>query len=66
MTTAGAIIFLVSPGSQVAVFALFDAAYTGDYPLASLIASAIIVVTVAVDGLAFALAGKGGSSVSRA
>lgn len=66
MTTAGPIIFLVSPGSQVAVFALFDAAYTGDYPLASLIASAIIVVTVAVDGLAFALAGKGGSSVSRA
>ena len=59
MTTAGAIIFLVSPGSQVAVFALFDAAYTGDYAVASLIAAAIIVVTVAVDAVAFALAGRG-------
>ena len=66
MTTAGAIIFLVSPGSQVAVFALFDAAYTGDYPLASLIASAIIVVTVVVDAAAFALAGREKPDVSRA
>ena len=42
MTTAGAILFLIDPGRKLAVFKLFDAVYTGDYALASLIATSII------------------------
>ena len=56
MTTAGAILFLVAPGQKVAVFTLFDAVYKGDYGIASLMASAIIAVTLVVEGVAFGLA----------
>lgn len=60
MTTAGAIIFLINPGKKLAVFKLFDAVYTGDYALASLIASVIIVIVLAVEGLAYLITWKGG------
>ncbi|WP_253290765.1 iron ABC transporter permease [Pseudoflavonifractor sp. MSJ-37] len=59
MTTAGSIIFLIDPGRQLAVFKLFDAVYTGDYALASLIASAITVIVLAVEGLVFLISWKG-------
>ena len=49
MTTAGAILFLINPGKKVAVFRLFDAVNTGEYGVASLLASCIIVITVAVN-----------------
>ena len=60
MTTAGAIIFLINPGKKLAVFKLFDAVYTGDYAVASLIASVIIVIVLAVEGLAYLITWKGG------
>lgn len=50
MTTAGAVLFLIDPGHQLAVFKLFDAVYTGEYALASLMASAIILIVLAVEG----------------
>ena len=61
MTTAGAIIFLINPGKQLAVFKLFDAVYTGEYALASLIASVIIIIVLAVEGLAYLITWKGGA-----
>ncbi len=53
MTTAGAVIFLVTPGQKIAVFTLFDCISTGKYGEASAIASAIIIITVVIN-LAFA------------
>ena len=61
MTTAGAIIFLIDPSRKLAVFRLFDAVYTGEYALASLIASAIIVIVLAVEGAAYLITQKAGS-----
>ena len=58
MTTAGAILFLINPARKLAVFKLFDAVYTGDYPLAALIATLMIVIVLAVEGLVFWLTGK--------
>lgn len=52
MVTAGAVLFLISPSEKLAVFKLFDAVYTGDYATASLVASLIIVITLAVEGAA--------------
>lgn len=52
MVTAGAVLFLISPSEKLAVFKLFDAVYTGDYATASLVASVIIVITLAVEGAA--------------
>lgn len=52
MVTAGAVLFLISPSEKLAVFKLFDAVYTGDYAAASLVASVIIVITLAVEGAA--------------
>lgn len=51
MTTAGAIIFLITPSKQLAVFKLFDAVYVGDYGRASVIASAIILIVALIEGL---------------
>ncbi len=59
MTTTGAVLFLIVPGQKLAVFTLFDAVYGGDYGIASLMATAIIVVTVAVEAVVFALARHG-------
>ncbi len=60
MTTAGAIIFLIDPGRQVAVFRLFDAVYQGEYAIASLIASCIIVIVLIVEALAYLITMKAG------
>ena len=60
MTTAGAIIFLIDPARKLAVFQLFDAVYTGEYALASLIASFIILVVLAVEGLVYFITWKAG------
>ncbi len=49
MTTAGAIIFLIDPARKLAVFKLFDAVYTGDYALAALIATLIVVIVLVVE-----------------
>lgn len=58
MTTAGAILFLIDPGRKLAVFKLFDAVYTGEYALASLIATSIILVVLAVEGMAYLITRK--------
>lgn len=60
MTTAGAIIFLIDPARKLAVFQLFDAVYTGEYALASLIAAFIILVVLAVEGLVYFITWKAG------
>lgn len=49
MTTVGAIIFLISPGKKIAVFTLFDCVNTGKYGEASMIATAIILITVLIN-----------------
>lgn len=51
MTTAGAILFLISANHKMAVYTLFDAINSGEYGVASLISSMIIVITLAVSGL---------------
>ena len=48
MVTAGAVIFLVTPGQKIAVFTLFN---TGRYGEASMIATFIIVITISVNVL---------------
>lgn len=58
MTTAGAILFLINPGKKLAVFKLFDAVYAGDYALASLISTLIIVIVLAVEALAYLISWK--------
>lgn len=66
MVTAGAVIFLVTPGQKIAVFTLFDSINTGRYGEASMISSFIILITVAVN-LVFSkifMKGKVGSNVS--
>lgn len=60
MTTAGAIIFLIDPSRQLAVFRLFDAVYRGDYALASVLASVITAIVIAVEGLVWLLSRKEG------
>ncbi len=60
MTTVGAIIFLINPAKKLAVFRLFDAVYTGEYALASLIATAIIVIVLAMEALAYLITWKVG------
>ena len=51
MVTAGAVIFLVTPGQKIAVFTLFDCINTGRYGEASMIATFIIVITISVNVL---------------
>lgn len=58
MTTAGAVLFLIDPGHQLAVFKLFDAVYTGEYALASLMASLIVVIVLAVEGSVYWAVGR--------
>lgn len=59
MTTAGAILFLINPGKKLAVFKLFDSVYLGEYAQASLIATLIILIVLAVEGLAWFISWKG-------
>ncbi|HIW21319.1 MAG TPA: iron ABC transporter permease [Candidatus Dorea intestinavium] len=49
MVTAGAVIFLVTPGQKIAVFTLFDAINTGKYAEASMISTVLIFCTVVVN-----------------
>lgn len=49
MVTAGAVIFLVTPGQKIAVFTLFDCINTGRYGEASMIATFIIAITITVN-----------------
>lgn len=60
MTTAGAILFLIDPGRKLAVFKLFDAVYTGEYGLASAIATVMILIVLLVDGVVWLATGKAG------
>ncbi len=61
MVTAGAVIFLVSPGKKIAVFTMFDSINSGKYGEASAIASFIILITITVNVIASALlSGKKG------
>ncbi|MFZ2257815.1 MAG: iron ABC transporter permease [Clostridiaceae bacterium] len=53
MTTAGAILFLITPSRKLAVFKLFDSVYSGDYATASLIATMIIMIVLFTEGLAY-------------
>ena len=58
MTTAGAVLFLIDPGHQLAVFKLFDAVYSGEYALASLMATFIIVIVLLVEGGVYLAMGR--------
>lgn len=58
MTTAGAIIFLIDASRKVAVFTLFEAVYSGEYALASLISTVIIVIVLLVEGLVYFISKK--------
>lgn len=49
MVTAGAVIFLVSPGQKIAVFTLFDVINSGKYAEASMISTLLIACTVLVN-----------------
>ena len=60
VTTAGAIIFLINPGKKLLVFNLFDKVYLGEYPMASLIATLIIVIVLAVEGLVWLISRREG------
>lgn len=55
MTTAGAVLFLISAKHKVAVYMLFDAINSGEYGVASLISSMIILITLLVSGLVYAV-----------
>lgn len=46
MTTAGSILFLITPGKNLAIFDLFDSIYIGEYHEACVFASVIIVVVI--------------------
>lgn len=52
MTTVGAIIFLISPGANLATVEMFNAIKNGNYGLGSVIACLIILVTFIVNILA--------------
>ena len=58
MTTAGAILFLINPGKKLAVFKLFDAVYVGEYATASLISTLLILIVLAMEGLAYLITWK--------
>ena len=65
MTTAGAVIFLINPGKKLAVFKLFDAAYSGEYAVASLISMLIILIVLLVEGIVYALSIGGSGKLDK-
>lgn len=68
MTTVGAVVFLISARHKLAVYTLFDAINSGEYGVASLISSLIILTTIAVTGGVSALLlreERGGDTGSR-
>ena len=48
-------------GKKLLVFNLFDKVYLGEYPMASLIATLIIVIVLAVEGLVWLISRKEGT-----
>lgn len=58
MTTSGAVLFLIDPGNQLAVFRLFDAVNKGEYSMAALIATLIILIVLVVEGLVYLLTAR--------
>ena len=58
MTTAGAVMFLITAKYKIAVYTLFDAINGGEYGVASLLSSAIILITLAVSGTVTFLTGE--------
>ncbi len=52
MTTVGSIIFLISPGANVATVEMFNAIKNGNYGVGSVIACLIIIITFTVNILA--------------
>ena len=64
MATAGAVIFLINPGKKLAVFKLFDAVYSGEYAVASLISMLIIIIVLSVEGIVYLLSWKEKENVS--
>lgn len=65
MTTAGAVLFLISAKHKVAVYTLFDAINSGEYGVASLISSMIILITLGVSGLVYAIVLRRKNNVCR-
>lgn len=61
MTTAGAIIFLINPGRKLLIFKLFDKVYLGEYPMASLLATLIIMIVLIAEGLVWLISWKEGN-----
>ena len=49
MTTVGAIIFLITPSAKVATVELFNEIRDGDYRMASVIATLLILVILSVN-----------------
>lgn len=60
MTAVGAIIFLISPGKNVASVEMFKAIQNGEYGLGAILAVMVIVVTVTVNLIAIKLLNRGG------
>lgn len=60
MTAVGAIIFLISPGKNVASVEMFKAIQNGEYGLGAILAVMVIVVTVSVNLIAIKLLNRGG------
>lgn len=52
MTTVGAIIFLISPGANVATVEMFNAIKNGNYGLGSVIACFIVIITFTINIIA--------------
>lgn len=58
MTTVGAIIFLISPGANVATVEMFNAIKNGNYGLGSVIACLIIFITFTINIIATKVLGN--------
>lgn len=62
MTTIGSIIFLIYPGQKVATLELFDAINSGNYGVAAIISTVIIIITLLMN-LLFSKFVLGGGSL---
>lgn len=51
MTTAGSILFLISPGRKLAIFDLFDSIYIGEYHEACILSAMIIIIVVLMSAI---------------
>lgn len=57
MTTAGAVLFLITARNKLAVYTLFDAINSGEYGVAALISTLMILLTVAVSAMVYGVKG---------